>query len=267
MSLFSIDPAVVDEATGQVVDPGLDLFNPANGFDPRGSHYPAAFTTRFQQAEAARMTRLTAMAQGRLAAIQAGKGRFVEDEPFVVPGAALLGFNNKLFTQDIGLMAHTKRAWPLLKADGTTVTEVVHSVRVPTNTKSFTGSMRGAVKTTVKGFLNSFALRVAPDFGYDEQGVHGIDWDSSYSLTPGNVGHIKAPTLVMGMTGSWEYLAAETIFERSAATDKQLAFVEGATHVYTTCKPCEKTPGQYGDTVKRIYDHIDGWLSQPGRFR
>jgi len=266
MSLFSIDPAVVDEETGQVVDPALDLFNPANGFDPKGSHYPAGFVRAFQQGEAARMTRLTAMAQGRMARIAAGKGRFGDDEPFVVPGATLLGFNNKLFAQDISLMAHTARAWPLLKADGTTVTEVVHSVRVPTNTKSFTASMRGAVKTTVKGFLNSYALRVAPDFGYDAQGVHGIDWESSYSLTPGNIGHIKVPTLVMGMTGSWEYLAAETIYERSAAADKQLAFVEGATHVYTPCKVCEKTPGQYGDTVKRIYDHVDQWLSDPRRF-
>ncbi|WP_221774098.1 DUF1749 domain-containing protein [Novosphingobium flavum] len=267
MSLLSIDPAVVDESTGQVVDPGLDLFNPANGFDPKGSRYPAAFIQRFQGAVAERITRLTAAAQARLAAIQQGKGRFADDELFVVPGATLLGFNNKLFPQDISLMAHTKKAWPLIKPDGSIVTEVVPSVRVPTNTQTFTPSMRGAVKTTVKGFLNSYALRVSPDFGYDAEGVHGIDWESSYALTPGNVAHIAAPTLVMGMTGSWEYLAAETIYERSAAKDKQLAFVEGATHVYTPCKACEKTPGQFGDTVKTVYDHLDQWLSDPRRFR
>jgi pimeloyl-ACP methyl ester carboxylesterase len=267
MSLLSIDPAVVDETTGQVVDPGLDLFNQANGFDPKGSHYPASFVRRFQNAVAERITRLTAAAQARLAAIQSGKGRFADDELYVVPGASLLGFNNKLFTQDPSLMAHTKKAWPLIKPDGSIVTQVVPSVRVPTNAHSFTPAMRGAVKTTVKGFLNSYALRVSPDFGYDAEGVHGIDWESSYALTPGNVGHIAVPTLVMGMTGGWEYLAAETIYERSAAKDKQLAFVEGATHVYTPCKPCEKTPGQFGDTVKTVYDHLDRWLADPRRFR
>jgi hypothetical protein len=68
------------------------------------------------------------------------------------------------------------------------------------------------------------------------------------------------------MTGHWEYLAAEIIYENSASADKSIAFIEGATHVFTTCKPCEKTPGQFGDTLKTTYDYVDGWLSKPGRF-
>jgi hypothetical protein len=32
------------------------------------------------------------------------------------------------------------------------------------------------------------------------------------------------------------------------------------------CTKCEKTPGQFGDTVKTTYDYVDGWLSKAGRF-
>jgi hypothetical protein len=68
------------------------------------------------------------------------------------------------------------------------------------------------------------------------------------------------------MTGNWEYLAAETIYEHAATTDKTIAFVEGVSHVYTPCRECERTPVQFGDTVKTLYNYVDRWLSQKGRF-
>jgi hypothetical protein len=70
----------------------------------------------------------------------------------------------------------------------------------------------------------------------------------------------------MGMTGNWEYLASETIYENSQSMDKTIIFVEGASHLFTTAKECEKYPGQFGDTQKLTYDYIDKWLSQKGRF-
>jgi hypothetical protein len=72
--------------------------------------------------------------------------------------------------------------------------------------------------------------------------------------------------LVMGMTGHWEFLASETIFENAKSADKTLMFVEGASNDLTTCKECEKLPGQFGNTQKMTYDYIDKWLSQKGRF-
>ncbi len=124
----------------------------------------------------------------------------------------------------------------------------------------------GALNTTVRGFLTNSAVRVSDDFGYDESTVRGVDWTSTYSSPPGNVKNIRVPLLVMGMTAGWEYLAAETIHENAASADKTLAFVEGATHGFTPCKPCEKAPGQFGDTAKTLYDYVDGWLSHQGRF-
>jgi hypothetical protein len=68
------------------------------------------------------------------------------------------------------------------------------------------------------------------------------------------------------MTGHWEFLAAETIYNVSPSPDKSIAFIEGASHIIEPCKPCESTPGQFGDTVKTTYDYVDLWLSKPGRF-
>lgn len=267
MTLFSIDPAVTDEAHALKLDPSLNLFNPENGFRKGGSTYPQAFITRFQQGEGARNDRLIDAALKRLAVVKAGEGQFSDDEPYFVPGASLLGWNNKLFAQDVRLMAHTRKAWPLIHPDGSITTQIVHTVRVPANDVSVTDQMvKGAMKTTLRNFLMTYAVRTTPDYGYDESGVKGIDWASSYSNTPGNITGIHVPTLVMGMTANWEYLAAETLYERSPAKDKAIYFVEGATHVYTPCHPCEKAPGQYGDTVKTVYDAVDRWLSAPGRF-
>ena len=267
MTLFSIDPAVTDEESGMKVDPALDMYNPANGFVPAGSRYAPAFTRGFLAAEGRRNNALIARAQARLAAIAAGTGHYADDEPYVVPGAVLLGGNNKLFSQDVTLMAHTRRAWPLVRADGSAPVQIVPSVRVPENRETLTPSLiRGALKTSVRSYLSSYAVRVGPDFGYDADSVRDVEWTSSYASPPGNVQGITVPLLTLGMTGHWVYLAAETIHQLATSKDKTLAFIEGATHLYTTCQACERTPGEFGDTQKTTYDFIDRWLSQPGRF-
>ncbi|MDE1150891.1 MAG: hypothetical protein PW843_30445 [Azospirillaceae bacterium] len=267
MTLFSIDPAVTDEAKGTTLDPKLDMYNPANGFKPAGSSYSPAFTKAFLSAEGARNNALIAKAEGELAAIRAGKGPYDDDAPFVVPGAILLGSNNRLFSQDVGLMAHTVKAWPLLHADGHVTMGVIPTVRVPENTRNNSPSfIKGALKTTVQNYLNAYAIRTRPDFGYDSEHVTGVDWTSTYASPPGDVQGINAPLLVMGMTGHWEYLASETIYELAHSPDKTIAFVEGATHLYDTCKPCERHAGEFGDTQKTTYDYIDAWLAKPGRF-
>jgi hypothetical protein len=267
MMLFSVDPAVTNEDSGLKLNPALDLFNPQNGFRPEGSTFSDEFVGRFLSAAGKRNNQLILTAQARLAAISKGQGNYKDDEGFLVPGANFRGGNNRLFSQDIRLMSRTHKAWPLLRADGSTVTEVIHSVRVPENAASFTGSFEsGALKTTLRSFLSTFAVRVNEDYSYNEDTVRGIDWASCYSCPPGNIEGVTVPLLTMGMTGHWEYLAAETIYEHAKSSDKTLAFVEGATHLYTTCVKCEKYPGQFGDTQKTTYDYVDTWLSQKGRF-
>lgn len=267
MTLFSIDPAVTRTDSGMSLDPALDMFNPANGFKPSGSTYSQAFIAKFQKAEGRRGAAVVKLAQDRLAAIEAGRGLYADDEPFTVPGASFMGGNNKLYSQDIRLLSHSRRPWTLVHADGSTMTQIIRSVRVPQNTRNLSAYMMlGALKTTVRNYLSSYAIRVTDDFGYDEDAISGVDWTSTYASPPGNVESVAAPLLTLGMTGNWEGLAAETIHDHAKSADKSIAFIEGANHIYLPCTKCEKTPGQFGDTVKTTYDYIDGWLSKPGRF-
>ena len=267
MSLFSVDPAVMEQDNGQKINPDLDLFNPKNGFNAKGnSDYSAEFIKKWQTAVGKREQALTQEALNGLDAVAAGKSRFSDDEPMIIAG--INQTSNKLFAQDVNLMSHTARAEPLLHPDESITTEIVHTVRKPRNLTPTTASLaRGGEETTARDFLNDHAIRVSDDFSYGEDSVHGVDWTSTYSSPPGNIKSIDAPLLVMGMTGSWEYLASETIFDNAASKDKTLAFVEGASHGYNTCKECETTPGQFGDTQKTTYDFVDKWLSQKGRFQ
>jgi hypothetical protein len=265
MALLSLDPAVVTEGDGAQRNPELDLFAVKNGYNPNGnSNYSKEFIAKWQAAVAKREDALIKYAQERVVALDAGNGG---DEPLVVVGGSGIGPFNKLFPQDTRLLAHTVKAWPLLHADGSSTTGIVPSVRKPARAMGGPGGPTGGtLNTTVRNFLLESAVRVSSDFHYDESSVHGVQWTSTYSSTPGNVTGIRVPSLFMGMTGNYEYLAAETIHANSAATDKTLVFVEGASHMYTVCRQCEATPGQYGDTVKTLYDYADRWLSQKGRF-
>jgi len=211
---------------------------------------------------------LITKAQERLALINAGKGDFSDDEPLLIHSNPS---GNQLFQQDMSLWAHTHNAWPLLHPDGTITTEIVHSVRVPTGGQSRTPSLvRGAVRTTVRTFLSTWAVRTSADFGYDASTIHGIDFQSNYANTVGAVEGISAPLLQTGNTGSNEYFMAETAREHAKSTDKTLAYLEGATHDFQPCTKCALAQGKpanyYGDTVKTLFDYVDGWLSKPGRF-
>ncbi len=265
MMVFSIDPAVTDESNAHSIDQSLNLFNPQNGYNPAGSNYSAAFIAKFQQGVTARNMRILAAALDREAAIDAGNGAFADDEVFTVPGAVLMGFNNKLFAEDTRLMSRTKNAWALVHGDGSVTTQVIHTVRKPEG-RPLTQDLGGAVRGTVRTFLTTFAVRTTKDFGYDEDSVRGINWSSAYSTTPGAIQGVKAPLLTLGMTGHWEFLAAETIYEMSPSRDKSIGFIEGASHGIEPCKSCESTPGQFGDTIKSTYDYVDKWLSKSGRF-
>ena len=256
MQLFSLDPAVESENSGMMIHAWLDLFDPANGFSPAGSVYPPEFIRRFQTSQSERNNGLIEDALNRYRLIQHGQGNYSDDEPLIIPGAAQGFTNNKLYAQDPRLMSHTRKPHLLLHPDGTRTTEMVRSLRGPENPESFTHSFwAGARFLSVKTYLNSYAIRTAKEYGYDEDHVWGIDWDSSYSSTPGNMVHVKVPTLVMGMTAGWEFLASETIFQMAGSEDKSIAFVEGATHRFSPAKD------QFGDTGKTLHDYVDEWLA------
>lgn len=263
VALFSLDPAIVEEGNPRRIDPELDLFNPANGFDPEGSHYSEAFIRKFQKAQGERENRLIALAQERLHLIESGKGLYEDDEPFPIVGGAWNFMNNKLYAQDVSLLSRTRKEYTLLHGDGTRTTEIVRTVRTPQNDRSLTANFRdGLMFTSVRLFLDSYCVRTTDDYHFDADTIYGVDWESSYCCTTGNVSGITVPMLIMGMTNGWEFSSVEGIAERAASKDKTVAFVEGATHMYCP----DRGDTRFGDTLKTTYDFTAEWLAKEGRF-
>ncbi len=258
-TLVTIDPAVVNEGKGSVVNPTLDMYNPENGFTTSGATYSGAFIRRFTYHQKKRMDELIKEALHRLSRINDGAGDYKDDESFIVPGGVVT--LPQLWSIDISLWSYTHNAHKLVHPDGSITTEIVQTVRLPNSsasgpvTTSFTPLfIKGARNTSVRRFLNSWACRATENYGYDEESVSGIDWHSTYNSTPGNVEGITVPLLVVGMGAGSLLVSNEVAYEHAASSDKDIVYIEGATHVTLPIKP------QYGDTKKMTFDYIGGWL-------
>ena len=260
---ISIDPAV-DTSHPRRRDPALDMYAPQNGFDPEtnSARYPAEFVKRFFAGVHARSERLVADAQAKLKAIESGDGPYKDNEPFVVAGMAVNAVGARLNMADTRILSRTRAPHRHLKADGTTPVEIVRSTRKGDATVlQQRDTLRDtAQNTTVRHFLSFLAVRTTADYELTEDSIKGVDWRSSANSAAGSVENIKVPTLVMAATCAIHLVPLETVFDHSAASDKEFVAVEGADHGFQPCRP------EFGNTTKRAFDYADAWLSKPGRF-
>ncbi|HUO23902.1 MAG TPA: hypothetical protein VMU59_15415 [Caulobacteraceae bacterium] len=260
---FEYNPAV-DAHDTHKYDASLDLFAPQNGYDPKTgeAHYDPAFLKRFFAAQAQETNGLIAEAQARLDKIDAGQGDYKTDEPFNHGSRGLFVSEVRPELAYIGLLTKTHAPHMLLKADGTRPVQILTMDKLPAN------QMRPADAPhqyddpdlySVKSFLSSFIVRLAPDYHWTEDGLYGVDWHSSPSSLAGSIEGIHAPTLIMTATCAVHIVFLETAYDHAGAADKTFVGVEGANHGFMPCRP------EYGDTYKRTFDYVDGWLSKPGR--
>lgn len=258
MTLFSVDPAVVEEGNGVKLDPQFDLFSEKNGFNPNGcSEYSDEFIKNFLAAQRERNNAIIKRALDRLTLLEQGKGNYTDDEPFIVTGGSQIAPLNKLFPTDTKLFAHTKGEYTLLHQDGSATVQVVPSVRQPRGNRSMTPVYRfGTVVTTVRHYLNERSVLAGEDYNITPTGAVGILWDRAYDCTPANVKHVHIPALISGMTGGYEYLAAEDIYNNIGSEDKTIAFIEGASHNFNAADP------KWGDTEKVLFDYAANWLQE-----
>lgn len=253
-SLRSIDGAVTNDAdilahnAEPKIDPALDPFAAGNGYSPEGSTYSPEFIAAYTEAQARRMDRLIDLATTRLAEAEA---RGDEDGAFIVP----LMDGARLPDGDVSIFPATLKPRKLLKDDGTVVEDaVVKSVRVPVMDGEEAQSFESTSFLTLRSFLSVRAIRGTNSFD-------GIDWCSSNNSTVCNIAEVHVPLLVTAMGGHYFVQDNEQIFEAAASTDKDFVVIEGATHGGTPCERCEKTPGQYANATKNLFDYVADWIN------
>ena len=264
-ALRDLNPSVVMGEDGKItVIPELDPFSAANGFNPNGtSHYSKEFITRYYAAQSKAMNDRVAKVLAAQEQIAKGNYRYSDDDIVVIPGGgnpgAGAGGDGKLIAMDpeITELMSTKQPRKLLKNDGTIVTQVVKSVAVadPINAKTNRQFDTGTKVFTFKSFLSANATR-------STNAIDGIEDCSSNNSTVCAVQSIHVPVLVAAMGGYHFVRDQEVIYEKSASADKDYVVIEGALHGYTPCKACEKTPGQYSNTVKNLFDYIAAWTNK-----
>ena len=91
--------------------------------------------------------------------------------------------------------------------------------------------------------------------------IRGVVWESDISSTQVNLEGVRVPTLVAAMGAHYFLVPSEMAYRRSPAADKTMVVVEGAQHTFGPCRQCERTPGEFGDTVQTLFDYVAEWLT------
>ena len=252
-ALRSINPAVLDDADPRRIDPALDPFNPANGYNPDGnSNYSDEFKQKFFKAQASRMNRLIGAALEKLERMNTTKAPYPDDDVFLV----VRGDGARLMQLDTRVHHSSLKPQKLLQNDGAVATQIVESVRTPArglaeSNASFEGGTR---LLTVRSFLSANAIRATDS-------MDQIDWCSSNNSTPCALGSVTVPLLITAMGAHYFIRDNELHFEVAASKDKDYIVIEGATHGGTPCTACETRPGQYSNTVKNFFDYVARWIN------
>ena len=248
------DKAMLERGEPAQIDPTLDPFSPANGYNPKGgSHYSDAFAARYFAAQTARMNQLIEVAQARLQAIESGHGRFTDDDVFLLARADTA----ELMLLDPSIHHTTRRPQKVLKNDGSVVVQVAESVRVaqPEQAAQNRSFAQGTLLLTLRSFLSANAIR-------SRHAMDDVDWCSTNNSVPCAVQSISVPTLIAAMGGNNYLRFNENHFDLAKSQDKDYVIVDGANHDQTPCVPCEATPGQYANTVKNFFDYVKAWIDK-----
>jgi len=253
-ALRSLNPAITVEDGRKTIDAALDMFSPANGYNPEGaSNYSQEFITRYYRAQSAKMNELIQKVQATQERIAKGDYAYDDDDLIFLPGGnAVIVHAAPRLVPD---MISTKSPAKLMRNDGSVVTQMVTSVMVPdedlaAGARSFAGTAVHKLST----FMSSVAIR-------SKDSLLDIDYCSTINSTTCAVASIEAPSLFMAMGGYKFIRDHEVMYERSAARDKDFVVIEGALHGYNPCRRCETTPGQYANSTKNTFDYIRDWAN------
>jgi pimeloyl-ACP methyl ester carboxylesterase len=263
-TLRALNPAVANENNppDAPLIAALDPFNPQNGFNPNGpSNYSAEFQARYFKAQADRMNRLIEIAREKLARMKRNDYAYPDDDIMIIPRGgnpgAGAGAAAALFVAqpDIAAVNSTSRPVKLLRNDGTVATAMVKSVFVanPMLARDNLRFRSGTKIYTLRSFLSANAVRA-------KNSMDDVDYCSTNNSTVCAVQSISVPVLFAAMGAHYFIRDNERQFDLARSKDKDLVVIEGANHGFTPCTPCERTPGQYSNSVKNFFDYVAKWI-------
>jgi pimeloyl-ACP methyl ester carboxylesterase len=260
-ALRAMNPAVFNEQRPDLVEPSLDPFNPANGYNPEGqSHYPPEFVKRYSAAQAKRMNEWIDRALLMRKLMKEGSWIYPDNDVIVIGRGNDRSTN--IFAMDTSIQCCTKRPQRLLKNDGSIVTQMIKSVRPPDTTRAKMNgtfgdgsfNLGGTRVLTVKSFLSANAIRATDSLDYSK-----IDWCSSNNSVPCALKTITVPVLIAAMQGHYFVTDSEYFLDIAKSTDKEFIAIEGAVHMFTPCTDCEGGP--YNNSVKNLFDYVAKWIN------
>jgi hypothetical protein len=251
--LRGLNPAVITEGDPKRIDPTLDPFNPANGFNPDGpSSYSPEFRRKYYEAQAARMNRLIASASAAATQLGTDRAPFPDDNVFLI----VRGSGARLPDADVAADTATVAPRKLLKNNGSVVTQIVRTSRPSTTPNPLTNGTfeSGARLLTLKSFLTANAIR-------STNAMTGVEWCSTNNSTPCALQQVGAPLLVSAMGGNTGIRDNEWLYEQAASRDKDFFVLEGATHNIDPCTGCETRKGEYGNSVRNFFNYVRDWIN------
>jgi len=208
----AIDPSVTDEADPLSCDPALDMYNPANGFrePPEPSKYSLEFLQRYRAAQAARVARIDAIAR-----------RYIEEQRYFAELTRDSAFD-RMPPERRTFIARRAVSGRYLLINRTEANPAFADLSIDPSQRTY-----GSLFSPRPDLLNY----TEAGFGrYQTPRAWLSTWSglSSRAAVLDNIALIKAPTLVINFTGDHNIYPSnsESIYRRSAASDKQLEQVD-----------------------------------------
>ena len=262
-ALRAINPSVFNEDRPDLVDPALDPFSPANGYNPNGqSHYSPEFIKKYSAAQSQRMNRWIDKALLMRKLMKEGKWIYPDNDAIIIPRGNDRSTN--IFAMDTTIQCCTNKPHKLLKNDGTIATEIIRTVRPPDTTRAKMNgtfgdgsfNLGGTRVLTLTSFLSANAIRSTDSLDYDK-----IDWCSTNISVPCALKNaITVPILIGAMQGHYFITDSEYFLNIAKSKDKDFIAIAGAQHMFIPCNNCEGGP--YNNSVKNLFDYVAKWINE-----
>jgi pimeloyl-ACP methyl ester carboxylesterase len=239
-----LDAAVVDESDPLASDPALDMYDERNGFKtpPAGSRYAPEFIERYRAAQRSRCARVDAIARRHIA--EAGYGRAaMRAQTFAASSADDRNHAaRRAMAPHYMLVYRTQANLNYLDLSIDPSERAVGSIISPRpDLANYSPFGLGRI-VTPDAWLSTWS---------------GL---SSYAKMAMNLPKVTVPTLVVGANADQDIFISDVRgeFEASGASDKTLAFVEGADHFMRA----GGTKANLGDPRPRLMKVLTDWTRE-----